>query len=182
MHPDEHDVAGGIIKLDGSRRRRLLNYNFSFIRSETYQVFYKTRTDSVWVIDPEGGGFWHPFEVDEVYDAKTRLENQPEFFANIALGYDIDGFSGRISFFHQGDYTRTFTARSRGDIVVGSFSRLDLALKQKITDNISLMLNVTNLTNTQEPTSAIYGETGWDLARTLDRYGMSGVFGVRVEL
>jgi TonB-dependent receptor len=168
--------------LPGVLSNFVLNYNFSFIRSETYQVFYKTRKDSVFVPDPEFGGVWVKFDVDEVYDAKTRLENQPEFFANIALGYDIDGFSGRLSFFHQGEYTRTFTARSRGDIVVGSFSRLDLSLKQKITDNISVMLNVTNLTNTEEPTAALYGETGWDLPRTRDRYGMSGVFGVRVEL
>lgn len=168
--------------LPGILSNFVLNYNFSFIRSETYQVFYKTRKDSVFVPDPEFGGVWIKFDVDEVYDAKTRLENQPEFFANVALGYDIDGFSGRLSFFHQGEYTRTFTARSRGDIIVGSFSRLDLSLKQKITDNISIMLNLMNLTNAEEPTAALYGETGWDLPRTRDRYGMSGVFGVRVEL
>jgi TonB-dependent receptor len=177
----EFEHQANLTFLPGVLSNFVLNYNFSFIRSETYQVFYKTRRDSVFV-PSEFGGVWVKFDVDEVYDAKTRLENQPEFFANIALGYDIGGFSSRLSFFHQGDYTRTFTARSRGDIVVGSFSRLDLALKQKITNNISIMLNLMNLTNTEEPTAALYGETGWDLPRTRDRYGMSGVFGVRVEL
>jgi TonB-dependent receptor len=167
--------------LPGFLRNFVLNYNFSFIRSETYQTFYIERKDSFLVIDPEFGNYWQKYDTVDVFDGKTRLENQPEFFANVALGYDVGGFSGRVSLFHQGEYTRTFTARSRGDRIVASYSRLDLSLKQKVTDNISLLLNLNNLTNTEEPTSDMYLETGWDLPRTSQKYGLSGELGVRIE-
>ena len=166
--------------LPGFLHNVVLGYNFSVIRSETFQTFYVDRTDSFYV-ESEFGNYWQKFDTVDIFEGKTRLENQPEFFFNVALGYDVGGFSGRVSLFHQGEYTSIFTARSRGDRVVGAYSRLDLSLKQRISDNISLLLNLNNLTNTEEPASDVYADTGWDLPRTSQKYGMSGDFGVRIE-
>ena len=167
--------------LPGLLQNIVLNYNFSLVRSETYQVFYDLKRDSVYIEDPEFGGYWQKFDVINVFDAKTRLENQPQFFANVALGYDLDGFSGRLSLFHQGEYTRTFTANGQGDRIVKSYSRLDLLLKQRITDNISFLLSLNNITNTEEPESDVYPDYGLDLPRTSQKYGLTGDFGVRIE-
>jgi TonB-dependent receptor len=176
----EHQTSLGF--LPGFLKNVVLNYNFSLVRSETFQTFYSERQDSFYVIDPNFGNYWQKFDTVDVFEGKTRLEDQPDFFANISLGYDVGEFSGRVSLFHQGEYTRSFTARSRGDRIVGGYSRLDLSMKQRITGNISILLDVKNLTNTEEPTSDYYAETGWDLPRTTHKYGMSADLGVRIEL
>jgi TonB-dependent receptor len=177
----EFEHQANLSFLPGFLQNFVLSYNFSLVRSETYQVFWDTRLDSV-LIQSEFGDFYQKFNIINIFEGKTRLENQPEFFANVALGYDIDGFSGRISLYHQGEYTRSFTSNGRGDRVVKSYSRLDLSLKQKITSNISVLLNINNLTDTEEPVSSSYTGPGWDLPVTSQKYGVTADFGVRLEL
>jgi TonB-dependent receptor len=178
----EFEHQANLSFLPGFLKNFVLNYNFSLVRSETYQVFYDTRKDSILIQDPEFGNYYQKFFVVDIFDKKTRLENQPEFFLNVALGYDIGGFSARLSLFRQGDYTQTFTAKGNGDRIVNSYSRLDFSVRQKITDNISVLLNLNNLTNTEESVNSVYTVPGWDLPLTSQKYGMSGDFGVRIEL
>ena len=48
------------------------------------------------------------YELNQTMDVisykKQRLSDMPEFLANVILGYDINGFSFRISYFYQGEY------------------------------------------------------------------------------
>jgi len=153
----------------------VLNYNFTLVRSETWL----TTADTLGSPGRPG----RPRVISRaIVEKKQRLEDQPEFFANVSLGYDIAGFSFRLSYFYQGEYNRTFSFDQRGDGVTDAYSRWDISVKQKVTDNISLLLNANNITNTQEGTTIANRLTGWTLSDVNNRYGTTLDFGVRVEL
>jgi outer membrane receptor protein involved in Fe transport len=59
---------------------------------------------------------------------------------------------------------------------------VDLSLKQKITDNFSLGLNVNNLTNTKEGTTLEDAIYHYKLDTASYRYGTSGDLWLRVSL
>jgi hypothetical protein len=56
------------------------------------------------------------------------------------------GFSGRVSLFHKGEHNVSFSAVWFSDQVTKPFTRIDIALKQKVTDYLSLFVNVNNVT------------------------------------
>ena len=109
-------------------------------------------------------------------------KGQPEFFGNAALGYDIGGFSARISLFFQSEYTSQYSADGRTDVVTNSLNRWDLSLKQQITNKIALILNINNLTNVDESTSVNNRINGWTLPNTSVNYGLTADLGVQVGL
>ncbi|MGA9407915.1 MAG: hypothetical protein WBW71_12355, partial [Bacteroidota bacterium] len=115
-------------------------------------------------------------------DLKRESEGQPNFYGNVALGYDIGGFSGRVSVFFQGQYIQSYSQDGQADVYVDPFTKLDLALKQKLSEKFSLILNVNNLTNRQETTSFKDNFTSWQIPRTAELYGVTVDFGVRVSL
>ncbi len=93
--------------LPGLLKNIVLSYNFSFIKSE---AFILTSEQEAFLDTTFFRG--NPI-IDTSYrtimvEKKQRLEDQPEFFANASLGYDIDGFSFRVSLFYQGSYNATF--------------------------------------------------------------------------
>jgi outer membrane receptor protein involved in Fe transport len=129
-------------------------------------------------------GFDFPFPkyTQLLVSNKQRLEGEPEFFWNIALGYDIGAFSARISMYHQGEYNRSFTASGRGDRVQGSSTRVDLSLKHQFTNYLTVFLNINNLNNSKEDDSIANRLIGYSMLNTSQRYGTTGDFGVRITL
>ncbi|MGK9369613.1 TonB-dependent receptor domain-containing protein [Melioribacter sp. Ez-97] len=165
--------------LPGWLKNFVLSYNFSLVRSETSLI--GSERDTIYVTDPLLGIPLPKYEV-VVKSYKQRLENQPEFFGNISIGYDIGGFSGRLSLFHQSEYYRTYSPSGRSDRIVGAFTRLDLVLKQKITDNITVLCNINNLTNIKEENLLENREDGYKIPRSAERYGITVEAGVWLEL
>jgi len=157
----------------------VLNYNLSIVRSETFVM--SSHIDSVMITKPG----W-PFPIPQYYTVidqkKQKLEGQPELYGNIALGYDIGGLSARLSLFFQGEYVNSFSADGRSDIIQGKFTRLDLALKYEYSDNISLFLNLNNLTNTEEQTFIRNKNLGSDLLNTSEKYNFTSDLGIRITL
>jgi TonB-dependent receptor len=172
----EHQI--NLSFLSGFLQNFVLSYNASIVRSETHLI--STGIDTTYQTIP---GFPFPLPVynSVVVDRKQKLEGQPEFYGNISLGYDVGGFSVRFSVFHQAEYNRSFTASGLADRVNKSFTRLDLALKQQITNNISLIMNVNNMTNVEESTLILNRDMGWRLLDTSERYGLTADFGVRIS-
>ena len=112
---------------------------------------------------------------------KQKFSDMPEFFVNVILGYDIKGFSFRISYYYQdgypllGYYYRIQTRKNR-------LSRLDIAAKQRLFGNISAILNLNNITNLKE--EMLYksiNELTWRTAQAY-RYGMNVYFGIIIDL
>jgi TonB-dependent receptor len=178
----EHQLSFGF--LPGYLRNITLSYNVSITRSETYIVQSESKQDSVFQINPRTGeGRWVPgTPYNTPVDVKRQSENQPELYGNAALGYDIGGFSARVSVFYQGEYVQQYSTNGTNDIRVDSFTKLDLAFRQEISRNISLFLNVNNLTNRQETTSRANTVVGWHLSRTAELYGTTADFGIRITL
>jgi TonB-dependent receptor len=165
--------------LPGLLKNIVFSYNASFVRSETF--IWSSKIDSVFS-DPPGPKppSWSTFTV--ITEKKQKLEGMPEFFGNIALGYDIGKFSGRISLFHQGEHNISYSASGLSDQVTNAFTRIDLALKQGITDYLYLFLNVSNLTNVEDGSSIINRVYNRKLFNQSEKYGTTADFGVTVQL
>jgi TonB-dependent receptor len=154
----------------------VLNYNFTVLRSENWV----TNVKQIDVPNPSPGR--PPIKQNVTYKEKQKLPDQPEFFANASIGYDYERSSLRISFFYQGEYNRSFTTDQLKDVIQNSFSRWDLSFKQGITDYLSFILNVNNITNTEEGRSWIDRPIRVTLPNTLVKYGTTVDFGARFEL
>jgi outer membrane receptor protein involved in Fe transport len=115
-------------------------------------------------------------------NVKTKTEGQPKLYGNVTLGYDIWGFSARISLFFNDEYTQTYSTDGQTDVVVDSFTKWDLALKQKISNTVSVFLNINNLTNKAEETSRVNNPMGFHMIRTQELYGTTADLGVRISL
>ena len=76
----------------------------------------------------------------------------------------------------------SFTPSGRGDIVANPFTRIDLAMKQRLTGYLSLILNVNNLTNIREGNSIYNRVNGYKIPNTGERYGITADFGVIIEI
>ena len=163
--------------LPGFLSNIVLSYNFSIVRSETYVLSY--RVDTSYTFIPGIGNI--PKYSNRIIDQKQKLEGQPEFYGNVALGYDIGGFSGRLSVFFQGEYNRSYSASRRSDPVVQDFSRWDLSLRQRMTENISVFFNLNNFTSVEEQVFTTNRVALWDQLTSNQLYGLSGDLGVRFE-
>ncbi|MDZ7292812.1 MAG: TonB-dependent receptor [candidate division KSB1 bacterium] len=165
--------------LPGLLRNIVLSYNASIVRSEAF--IWASKIDSVYY-DPPGPipPTWRKFTV--LIEKKQKLEGMPEFFGNIALGYDIGKFSGRVSLFHQGEHNVSYSASGLSDQVTNAFTRIDLALKQGITDNLSLFLNLSNVTNIEDGNSIYNRVFDRKLFNQSEKYGLTADFGITVQL
>ena len=172
----EHQI--NFFFLPGLLKNIVLSYNASIVRSETHLI--GSTTDTTYTII---AGFPPlPVYSERAIEYKQPLENQPKFFGNISLGYDIGGFSGRISLFHQSEYFSSFSPQGLGDVIVAGYDRVDLALKQKITDYLTIMLDINNLTNLKDENKIDDRVNQYTIPNTSQRYGLTGDLGVRIDL
>jgi TonB-dependent receptor len=171
----EFEHQANLTFLPGYLQYIVLAYNFSIIRSETFVITSKI------VKDPLP---YFPYEKTRVVlsENKQKLEGQPEFYGNASLGYDIAGFSARVSVFYQGEYNTGFSIDSRNDQTQGSYTKWDLVLKQTLNDRVSFIFNLNNFTSMTEETFVKNRIVGWTLENTSEKYGFNADFGVRISL
>ena len=166
--------------LPGLLKNIVLNYNFSVVKTEYFRLSKKivTQVDTVFLPFPI------PIEtVKEVAtETKTNILNTPGIYGNISLGYDISGFSARIAYFYQDEYYSYFSRDNTRNTNIISFSRLDLSLKQIITDNFEVGLNINNITDTQEGYDIMNDEANWVLPSTRKRHGITSDLWLRISL
>ena len=154
--------------LPGLLKNIVLNYNFTFLGSETWTIdSYRKSTTSTQYLSRF---------------RKQKLENMPDFFANFILGYDLNGFSIRISYLYKDAYPVPNDIDYYWiQLNENKLSRLDIAIKQRILNNIDLVLNLNNLTNSIE--ESLYNSNGgpWQRAQAY-RNGINYDLGIRVSL
>jgi len=161
-----------------------LSYNVSITRSQTYIVMSKRVTDSTWIVNPRDStqGRWSISTHYVATESKRQSENQPTLYGNVSLGYDIGKLSVRLSLFSQRQYVQQYSETGENDIVVNGYSRLDLALRYRISQMFSLFFDVDNLTSVKESTSVSNRIRGWQLINTQQLYGATADFGLRINL
>lgn len=122
--------------------------NYTRIFSETeYDGFYQER---VCIADCDGR---RPEYETVTRDTSRigRMVGQPKHVANVTLGYDIGGFSARLSYLYQDNRVNSIDAQQPVlDQFSGDYSRFDLQLRQKFGgrfDGLEVFANVSNLNN-----------------------------------
>ena len=153
--------------LPGLLKNITLNYNLTFLRSETWAV------DVIPV-------YAETMEY-KLSGHKEKLGSIPQFFTNVILGYGIKGFSFRISYYYQDGY-RLDNYLSPVD--ENKLSRLDIAVRQQIFKNISIIFSLNNITNSKE--EYLY-ENGYSYGKRVltaqaYRYGFNFDFGIGFDL
>lgn len=178
--------------LPGYLRNITLSYNISLTRSLTHILLGKTITtvtrDSSYNALTHKWTYSNTQHFTQTFEQDDRdSEGQPKLYGNAALGYDIGGFSARVSFFYQDKYVKQYSATGQSDDVVDPFFKMDLTLKQQITKTLTIILNMNNLTNrseteSQENTVTINNISTWKNPLTAELYGRTIDLGLRVSI
>ena len=159
----------------------VLGYNGTLIRTQTVVPSVQISEEFVQLrpppFPPTRRTTFTPSETDQ------RLQEQPNFIANVSLGYDFRTFSARVSMAHQARFYTSFSdGISRDASLRGGFTRWDIALKQAIGARASLLLNVNNLTGVEE-TRLRYNESlDQTLLNASQIYGTTVDLGLRIDL
>ncbi|HVO75865.1 MAG TPA: TonB-dependent receptor [Ignavibacteriaceae bacterium] len=158
----------------------VLNVNYTHIYSEMFLQYDSTKVDSV---------VGRPPRLTTYYSAvprqiKTRIPDQPANILNITLGYDIYGFSARLSYLYQenkstgigysGVYPSTLVST-----YTGAYARWDLSLQQKINTNLLIYIHLNNLN--ARPDRSFTG-SGLVNPQYFEYYGFTMDVGVRYNL
>lgn len=85
------------------------------------------------------------------------MPNQPRHIINVALGYDIGGFSGRISMLTQGRSLHGIGTRIEEDGFTEAYRRWDISLKQELRGGIGVFLNFNNLSDQPDKSTITIG-------------------------
>jgi len=81
---------------------------------------------------------------------EAALIGQASDIFNASLGYDIGGFSARVSGSYQGTKLSSYSSIADKDRFNRDFWRMDAALKYKFNRRSNIFLNLNNLTNQQD--------------------------------
>jgi hypothetical protein len=77
-----------------------------------------------------------------------RLINQPNDVLNAYIGYDYEGFSGRLSFLFQGNSVSYIGPFAEQDGFTQDYVRVDASVRQKLPwAGLQVFLDVSNLNN-----------------------------------
>ena len=167
----EVDLQSNLSMLPSPFDGLILNLNFSLIHSETYFPYQIVRS---YRRPPNPQTFIQ-------YVDSTRASSMPgqaDRLANITLGYEKKSFSVRVSMVYQGEALQIVGASPELDGYSKSFLRWDMALQYKITRNLSLLANLSNLSSL--PEGSYLGDAS---SPTREEYfGWTADFGIRVEL
>jgi TonB-dependent receptor len=110
---------------------------------------------------------------------KTRLINQPNDILNLAIGYDLGGFSARVSMVYQDNIFKNPDFWPQLRTISDKFTRWDLSIKQDLPwYDVQVYFDMNNITGSKE--TDLNPKTSLPAAET--SYGMMSDLGIRVKL
>ena len=145
----------------------VIYFNYSRIFSQTFYPLLK--------VERGGPPFFKSVFIDTV--RVGRIPGQADNLANLTLGYEKRGFSGRLSMVYQGASLMTIGTREELDGYSDAFIRWDLAMQQKIFHGFSLYLNLNNISDRAE--GAFLGLQSYPTRQEF--FGWTGDLGVRYK-
>ncbi|MCK5795132.1 MAG: TonB-dependent receptor, partial [Anaerolineales bacterium] len=159
--------------LPGVLKGLVLNLNYSRIWSTTSYPYIDVSNgwDTTGIIPI-------PTQILTVTDREGRMIQQPKDIFNAGIGWDFRGFSSRLSFRYQGETLSVFdTKYSLRDQYTADLFRIDLSLKQKITDKLSVHADFANINKHID--DAFIQVKGMQLPTQSEYYGYTIQFGIR---
>jgi len=149
----------------------VITWNFSQMSSKTYFPQYRKIYSHYDVITRQS------VYIDSSGLREGSIPGQAETLMNLTIGYDIKGFSARLSMFKQGESIDVIGSQEQLDSYTSPFTRWDLSLKQKVNSMIDLYLNVVNLTDTDDQTYQFKK----DRDTSIEAYGMTIDLGAQIR-
>jgi TonB-dependent receptor len=130
----------------------VLNLNATRLWSETYSFTYQPyeyydRSIRRMVFLPDSSFY---------QSNKTDLPDQVDWITNLSVGYDLKGFSIRVSAIYQAAYLTGFSSRGNSETTEYFYSfvddhlRFDASISQKIGGHFVIMANLANITAESE--------------------------------
>jgi TonB-dependent receptor len=134
----EIDFQANLLQLPSPFNGVVFSANVTFIESSTQYPFFERRGDS-------GAPLFTPRFVDDFRPG--RMPGQPDLTANVSLGYERGGFSGRVSMIVQDDSFDELGSRPQEDSFSNLLLRLDAVASYDVNDNFQLFVNWNNITD-----------------------------------
>jgi TonB-dependent receptor len=133
----EVDWQSNFLWLPGALNGLVINANVSRIFSET--EIQRVRSETIF--DP------FPIVVFEEVRQEVALLDQPDWIANLAVGYDRGPFSGRVSVLYQEGNITGYGSTDRNIEFFDTYVRWDAQASYRLQDAVSLFAQLNNLTN-----------------------------------
>ncbi len=109
---------------------------------------------------------------------EVAMPGQSDKIANLTIGYEQWGFSGRVSLTYQGKSLYAVGQASDLDSYTASYYRWDLSVQQKFFYGFSIYFNIFNITNVRDM-SYLGSET---LPTSIQEYGLTANLGIKYSL
>ena len=167
----EFDLQTSLWYLPSFLRGIVVNANYTHLTSSTSYPFSLLRQE--FVFEPAFRVISTQIDSSRV----ARLNDQPSDLLNLSLGYDLGGFSGRVSFQYTTDKLQGRNdSRPIGDSFTNDLLRIDFSAKQDVTEAFEIYLNLNNLTSAVDRS---YLSTGLINPTFQEYYGLTGDLGLR---
>jgi len=151
----------------------VLSLNYTFLDSDLEYV-----RPPNYILDLERSSRNERFYNVEEQALNAPLLQQPRHSFNVVLGYDLGGFSGRVSLQYQDEIFVKITADEELFENQRPFPRVDISLTQGITPQLKGFLNFINITNSYD--ERFLSNAGWDTY--IDNFGWQVQGGLRFQL
>ena len=108
-----------------------------------------------------------------------RMPDQPAHIFNTTIGYDISGFSIRLSYLYESDKVGGIGSSPLLDGFTAAYGRWDIAVQQRISEGLQLYANFNNLNKTHDESDRGYSQIN---PSDLEYYGSTIDVGLRFKL
>lgn len=151
----------------------VINANYARIWSETGFPFFDLKSSIV----PGSRPPKYVYTYTET-ERKGPMPGQAEQIVNVAIGYDWDDFSVRLSMLYQGASISGVGVIAEQDTWNNDFTRWDMSLKYRATKWMNVHMNLMNISN--QPDRAYYGSETYQTNKYY--YGMNANAGIEIVL
>jgi TonB-dependent receptor len=153
----------------------VVSANYTYLESDmTYQRYFLVPTDSIKTLRPRT--YYMGIKTDSL--RVGRMPDQPTHVANVTLGYDLGGFSARVSYLYQSDVSTSVAQRPALDAFSGDYGRWDFSVRQRLQRGVEVFANFNNITGRADRS---YRETATTTHRPsfIENYGFTMDIGAR---
>jgi len=148
----EVEIQTNLSFLPGLWRGVVINANASRMWSKTFFPLFVA--ERVW--NPARRRFEIDYEASYFDFVEAPLPSQVDFIANVSLGYDMAGFSARVSMVYQGASMRSFNVGGTEEGLkytrsyTDEYLRFDASLSKRIGKNFTILASLANITGEGE--------------------------------